>query len=67
MPVSGPMTVKALTAPSPWSGSATFGGQTIGTDGSWQGTAHVSTANPVTGAYTFTLPPDTAEIASTQS
>jgi hypothetical protein len=66
MPTSGPMTVKALTAPSPWAGTATFGGQTIGGTGQWQGTAHVSTVEPATGDYWFTIPPDSAEIASTQ-
>ncbi len=66
MPTTVPMTVKALTAPSPWSGSATFGGQTISTTGSWQGAANTSTVTPVTGSYSFTIPPDSAEIASTQ-
>jgi hypothetical protein len=65
MPTSVPMTVKALTAPSPWSDSATFGGQTISDAGTWQGAARVSTAVPVTGSYWFTIPPDSAEIAST--
>jgi hypothetical protein len=67
MPTSVPMTVKALSAPSPWSDSATFGGQTISPAGTWQGTARVSTATPVTGSYWFTIPPDSAEIASTSS
>ncbi|HEX3805088.1 MAG TPA: glycosyl hydrolase family 79 C-terminal domain-containing protein [Solirubrobacteraceae bacterium] len=66
MPTSVPMTVKALTAPSPWSGSATFGGQTISSTGCWQGTANTSTVTPVTGDYSFTIPPDSAEIAYTQ-
>jgi hypothetical protein len=66
MPTTAPMTVKALTAPSPWSGSATFGGQTIGSTGTWQGTANTSTVTPVTGSYSFTIPPDSAEIASAQ-
>ena len=38
MPTTLPMTVKALTAPTPSSGSATFGGQTINASGTWQGT-----------------------------
>jgi hypothetical protein len=66
MPTTTPMTVKALTAPSPWSGSATFGGQTISSTGTWQGTANASTVTPATGAYSFTIPPDSAEIATTQ-
>ena len=39
MPTTQPMTVRALTAPTPWSGSATFGGQTISANGTWTGTA----------------------------
>jgi hypothetical protein len=65
MPVSTPMSVKALSAPTPWSGSATFGGQTISPNGTWQGSALTTTVNPVTGSYTFTVPPDSAEIATT--
>lgn len=65
MPTSASMTVKALTAPTPWAQSATFGGQTISSSGSWQGTAHTQTVTPVTGDYWFTLPPDSAEIATT--
>ncbi len=66
MPMTTPMTVKALTAPNPWSGSATFGGQTISTSGTWRGSAQTTTVTPVTGSYTFTIPPDSAEIATTQ-
>ena len=65
MPINTPMRVKALSAPTPWAQSASFGGQTIATDGSWQGTAHTQTVTPVTGDYWFTLPPDSAEIATT--
>lgn len=65
MPTSLPMTVKALTAPSPWSMSASFGGQTIGPDGTWQGTPHTQTVTPVSGAYVFTVAPDSADVAST--
>lgn len=64
LPTTAPMTVKALTAPSPWSLSATFGGQTISSSGTWQGTATTQTVTPVTGSYWFTIPPDSAEIAS---
>lgn len=66
MPTTQPMVVRALTAPTPWSGSATFGGQTISADGTWTGTLHSSTVTPVTGDYWFTIPPDSAQIASTQ-
>lgn len=66
LPSTAPMTVKALSAPTPWAESATFGGQTIGSDGTWQGPARASTVTPVTGDYWFTLPPDSAEIATTQ-
>ena len=65
LPTSAPMTVRALTAPTPWSQSATFGGQTIASDGTWHGTANTSTVTPVTGDYWFTIPPDSAEIATT--
>lgn len=65
LPSSRSMTVRALTAPTPWSQSASFGGQTISASGTWQGTAHTSTVNPVTGDYWFTIPPDSAEIATT--
>ena len=65
MPVSTPMSVKALSAPTAWSGSATFGGQTISAGGTWQGSPLTATVNPVTGSYTFTVPPDSAEIATT--
>jgi hypothetical protein len=66
MPTTQPMTVRALTAPTPWSGSATFGGQTISPNGTWTGTPDSSTVTPVTGDYWFTIPPDSAQIASTQ-
>ena len=65
MPTTQPMVVRALTAPTPWSGSATFGGQTISANGTWTGTLHSSTVTPVTGDYWFTIPPDSAQIAST--
>jgi hypothetical protein len=64
MPISTPMSVKALTAPTPWSASATFGGQTINATGSWQGTQHTTKVTPVSGSYTFTIAPDSAQIAS---
>ncbi len=64
MPTTVPMTARALTAPTPWSMSATFGGQTISNLGHWQGNAVTQTVTPVTGTYTFTIPPDSAEIAS---
>jgi hypothetical protein len=66
MPTTIPMTVRALTAPTPYSQSTTFGGQTISDSGNWQGTADTGTVAPVTGQYSFTVPPDSAEIASTQ-
>jgi hypothetical protein len=66
MPTSTPMTVRALTAPTPYSQSTTFGGQTISDSGSWQGAAETQSVTPVTGQYAFTIPPDSAEIASTQ-
>ena len=66
MPTTAPMQVKSLTAPTPWAQSASFGGQTISTSGTWQGTAHPQTVTPVTGDYWFTIPPDSAEIATTQ-
>ena len=65
LPTTLPMTVKALTAPTPWATSATLGGQTISSLGQWQGPAITQTVTPVTGSYTFTIPPDSAEIAST--
>lgn len=64
LPTTAPMTVRALTAPSPWSQSASFGGQTISSNGTWQGAATTQTVTPVTGSYWFTIPPDSAEIAS---
>lgn len=64
MPTAAPMQVRALTAPTPWSRSASFGGQTISTGGTWQGTARTQTVTPVTGDYWFTIPPDSAEIAT---
>ncbi len=66
MPMTTPMTVRALTAPNPWSGSASFGGQTISASGIWQGSAKTTTVTPVTGSYSFTIPPDSAQIATTQ-
>lgn len=66
MPTSTPMTVKALSAPTPYAQSATFGGQTISDSGTWQGTASTQTVTPVAGSYWFTIPPDSAEIASTR-
>jgi hypothetical protein len=66
LPSTTPMTVKSLSAPTPWAQSATFGGQTISSSGYWQGPPQSSTVTPVTGDYWFTLPPDSAEIASTQ-
>jgi hypothetical protein len=66
MPTTMPMHAKALTAPTPWAQSASFGGQTISASGTWQGTAHTQTVTPVTGDYWFTIPPDSAEIATTR-
>jgi hypothetical protein len=66
MPMSTPMSVKALSASTPYAQSASFGGQTISSNGSWQGTASTQTVTPVAGSYWFTIPPDSAEIATTQ-
>ncbi|HEX3617126.1 MAG TPA: hypothetical protein VHU61_11355 [Solirubrobacteraceae bacterium] len=66
MPTSQPMTVRALSASTPYAQAATFGGQTISDSGNWQGTAATQTVMPVTGRYWFTIPPDSAQIASTQ-
>jgi hypothetical protein len=65
MPTSQTMTVRALSSSSPWALSASFGGQTISSSGSWQGTERTQTVNPVSGDYWFTIPPDSAQIAST--
>ena len=67
MPTSTPMTVKALSASSPWATSASFGGQTISGAGAWQGTTRTTTVTPANGTYTFTIPPDSAQIASPAS
>ncbi|HWE59460.1 MAG TPA: hypothetical protein VG228_07165 [Solirubrobacteraceae bacterium] len=66
MPTSTPMTVRALTAPSPYAQTASFGGQTISNGGQWQGSAETQTITPVTGDYWFTIPPDSAVIATTR-
>jgi hypothetical protein len=66
MPTSTPLTVKALTAPTPYAQAASLGGQTISSSGSWEGPAHTQTVTPVTGSYWFTIPPDSAEIATPQ-
>jgi hypothetical protein len=66
MPTNKPMTVRALSAATPYAQAATFGGQTISNTGTWQGTAASQTVTPVTGRYWFTIPPDSAQIASTQ-
>jgi hypothetical protein len=66
IPTTAPMTVRALSASTPYAQAATFGGQTISTSGTWQGTASTQTVTPVTGRYWFTIPPDSAQIASTQ-
>ncbi len=66
MPISLPLSVKALSSATPWSGSTTFGGQTISANGTWQGTTLTTTVTPVTGSYTFTIPPDSAQIATTK-
>jgi hypothetical protein len=64
LPTSVPLTVRALTAPTPYAQSASLGGQTISPSGTWQGTAHTQTVTPVTGTYWFTIPPDSAQIAT---
>ncbi len=64
LPTTAALTVSSLTASSPWSQSASFGGQTISSSGTWQGTARTQTVTPVAGSYWFTLPPDSAEIAT---
>jgi hypothetical protein len=64
VPATTPLTVRALTAPSPYAQSASLGGQTISSDGTWQGTEHIQTVTPVTGSYWFTIPPDSAQIAT---
>jgi hypothetical protein len=66
VPTSTPMTVRALTAPTPYAQAASFGGQTISSSGSWEGSPHTQTVTPVTGSYWFTIPPDSAEIATPQ-
>ncbi|HEX3617479.1 MAG TPA: hypothetical protein VHU61_13120, partial [Solirubrobacteraceae bacterium] len=66
MPTTKPMTVRALSASTPYAQAASFGGQTISNSGSWQGAASTQTVTPVTGRYWFTIPPDSAQIASTQ-
>jgi hypothetical protein len=65
MPTTAPMTVRALSAATPYAQAATFGGQTISDSGTWQGIADTQRVTPVTGSYWFTIPPDSAEIAST--
>ena len=67
LPTDTPLDVRALVAPTPWSQSASFGGQTISSSGTWQGTAHVQTVTPVTGSYWFTIPPDSALVATPTS
>jgi len=64
LPIDAPLEVRALTAPTPWSQSASFGGQTISSSGLWQGPAHLQTVTPVTGSYWFTVPPDSALVAT---
>ena len=64
MPTSEPLTVRALSASTPYAQSASLGGQTISANGTWQGAAHTQTVTPVTGSYWFTIPPDSAQIAT---
>ena len=65
LPTTAAMSVRALSAPTPWAQSASFGGQTISGSGTWQGPLRTQTVTPVTGSYWFTIPPGSAEIAST--
>ncbi len=65
LPSAAAMSVRALSAPTPWAQSASFGGQTISGSGTWQGPLRTQTVVPVTGSYWFTIPPDSAEIAAT--
>jgi hypothetical protein len=67
MPTSTPLTVRALSAPTPCAQSASLGGQTISSTGTWQGTAHTQTVTPSIGSYWFRIPPDSAQIATPSS
>jgi hypothetical protein len=64
LPDSNPMVIKALTAPTPWSQSATFGNQTVDASGNWTGTLKETTVTPLTGYYTVTIPPNSADVGS---
>jgi len=63
VPATGAMTVTPLSAPAPWSGQVTFGGQTITPQGTWSGALDSSQVQPSNGAYPVVLPPASAVVA----
>lgn len=63
IPASGTMTLTPLSAPTPWSGQVTFGGQTITGQGTWSGPLHQTDVQPAGGVYPVVLPPTSAAVA----
>jgi hypothetical protein len=57
---TGVLTESLLTAPSPASTTATLAGQTISSDGTWQGNLQQSTVAHKNGYYKVEIPPNSA-------
>jgi hypothetical protein len=63
VPATGQMTLTPLSAPAPWSGQVTFGGQTITPAGTWSGALETTDVQPSNGVYPVVLTPDSAVVA----
>ena len=63
VPATGTMTITPLLSSSPSSVNASFGGQTITSDGNWSGPLNVIDSEPSGGVYPVVLPPTSAAIA----
>jgi hypothetical protein len=61
---TGKLTESLLTAPSPASTSATLAGQTISSDGTWQGTLQQTRVARRHGAYAVRIPPNSAVLGT---
>jgi len=63
VPATGTMTLKALSASSPWSSQVTFAGQTITPAGTWSGALDTTEVQPSNGVYQVVLAPASATVA----
>jgi hypothetical protein len=63
-PAHGSASTQSLTASTPRSSQVTLAGQTLGSDGTWQGRPLTSRVSERDGTWTITVPADSAQIVS---